>query len=240
MQATPTQDGFRHELKFVVPERVRLALAILLGDLCERDRNGRGDEGEYEVRSVYFDSRDLASFHDKVGGVQDRQRFRLRTYATPGSPAFLEQKQRHGALIRKRRLSLGPLECEQLLAGRSPSLPASDLLQAFEHARHLRALQPLLRVEYMRTAFAVRGPERVRLTLDRDPVVRRARTLGLSSAPARRILPRGQAIVELKFAHHMPAWFPTLAARFQLRATPCSKYCMALEELDRRNVLAFA
>ncbi len=102
-------DGWRHELKFVLPTsfmpRLRDAFAphVALDFFC-RSRSGQN----YTVRSIYFDSLELDFFFEKMDGFDVRKKLRVRTYDAPGDHenAFIEIKRKHGRYGFKDRLKV--------------------------------------------------------------------------------------------------------------------------------------
>ncbi|MFT7624954.1 MAG: hypothetical protein ACI9WU_004145, partial [Myxococcota bacterium] len=66
----------------------------------------QGPAARYVVRSLYFDTHNLAAYYDKLSGLLDRAKVRIRAYGPatgPGDAVFLELKQRADALVNKVR-----------------------------------------------------------------------------------------------------------------------------------------
>ena len=80
----------RHELKYFINPaelqvlRERLRPAMRLDAHC---RNGR----PYLVRSLYFDDAYDQAYFDKVAGVQNRDKYRIRIYDHRDDVIFLER-----------------------------------------------------------------------------------------------------------------------------------------------------
>ena len=68
----------RHEEKFLLNPAEAVCLRALLDGLLRRDRYSAG--GAYYIRSLYFDTPDNTDYADKVLGVSDRRKLRLRLY----------------------------------------------------------------------------------------------------------------------------------------------------------------
>ena len=79
---------FRKEIKYLIPRCSALSLQRKLDKIMERDSHG--DQGNYFIRSQYFDSlydRDLA---DNLDGVYHKRKIRLRIYGLDAPVAKLE------------------------------------------------------------------------------------------------------------------------------------------------------
>lgn len=58
---------FRHEMKIEISLSDCVLLRMRLGALMKRDANG--DNGKYEIRSLYFDTMDDRALMEKIDGV---------------------------------------------------------------------------------------------------------------------------------------------------------------------------
>lgn len=99
----------RLEFKYYVPyehiDELRNSFMINMkhdGFACTQDR------GRYTVRSIYFDTYKFLFYREKMEGVKNRKKLRIRTYNQPGenTPAYLEIKRKYGSVICKDRVSM--------------------------------------------------------------------------------------------------------------------------------------
>ena len=67
----------RHELKFFINEMQYIVLSGILDQVLQRDPNG-DENNEYHIRSLYFDTVFDDALHDKLDGVQNRDKYRIR------------------------------------------------------------------------------------------------------------------------------------------------------------------
>ena len=93
MMIEKTPSVFRHELKHLVTPAEDAVLASRLGRLLPRDSHA-GETGKYRVNSLYFDTPDDKALVQKIAGVSDREKFRLRYYDEDLSFLRLEKKVR--------------------------------------------------------------------------------------------------------------------------------------------------
>lgn len=193
----------RHEWKHEITAADRLILSARLGAAARRDSHGQN--GRYEIRSLYFDdSRDTA-LREKIDGVSRREKFRLRYYNGDVSYICLEKKAKRDGLCGKRSVLLGAQEVRALLNGDLAWMPSSGrpLLQELYWKMKSNGLRPKTIVDYTRDAY-VYPAGNVRVTLDYN-----IRT-GLSSTdflnPASVTIPAGDApaVLEVKWDEFLP------------------------------------
>ena len=66
----------RHELKYYISQSQYQVLSRALRALLERDEHS-DENGEYHIRSLYFDSIFDDALVEKTAGVQNRNKFRI-------------------------------------------------------------------------------------------------------------------------------------------------------------------
>ena len=69
----------RHELKYFISQGQYQILSRLLGQVLWPDEHA-DEQNEYHIRSLYFDTISDAALHEKVSGVADRNKYRIRFY----------------------------------------------------------------------------------------------------------------------------------------------------------------
>src|SRR5262245_6492937 len=129
----------RFELKYLVDERITLAIRDFVGCYLELDEYAVGRPNlSYPVHSLYIDSDDLETHQLSVNGSKNRFKLRLRYYDDkPNTPVFFEVKARVDNCILKQRCGVRRDAVALMLAGQ---LPEPDHLLSKE-PRHLAALQ---------------------------------------------------------------------------------------------------
>ncbi len=230
----------RYEIKYLVDtaklERVREALRARLG----RDSHG-GDTG-YGVWSVYYDTRHLRFYWEKIEGLRFRRKLRIRHYGdrtTVGDDTivYVEIKQRVNRVTQKRRVALPYAQaravCDQRRLvehqpGQRPFLQeVLGLISGLD-------LRPVTMTGYQREAYVGRDADLgLRVTLDHR-VRGRDRDLHLGAdAENRLIIPASFSVLEVKANDRVPYWFTDLAARLDLSVVRVSKYCQSVEAFGR-------
>lgn len=218
-----------------------------------------GATGGYPVRSIYLDRPTLDDYHDKLAGLQHRQKFRIRGYGAgePNDAVFLEIKRKNDLRVWKTRARVVWRDVPVLLgAGGADAFPMQaadrDAARAFLFHLHRWHLRPVVLVVYERQAFHARHDPDLRLTLDTD-----LRSAGFPRLDElfrveglRPCLP-GRFVLELKFRRTRPGWVLDLLDQLQARRVAVSKYVHAVEtagviqrgasvEATRRRILSRA
>ena len=194
----------RHEWKHEITAADRLVLSARLSAVARRD--GHGQNGRYEIRSLYFDDPRDTALREKIDGVSRREKFRIRYYN--GNTAFicLEKKTKQDGLCGKRSVLLSAQEVQTLLDGGLDWMPGSGrpLVQELYWKMKSAGLRPRTIVDYTREAYVFPAGN-VRVTLDYD-----IRT-GLGSTdflnPRSITVPAGDApaILEVKWDEFLPS-----------------------------------
>ena len=163
-----TEIPLRHELKHQINLREDLVLSQRLRKLFSRDKHA-GSDGTYRVTSLYFDTPYDSALREKIDGVNQREKFRLRYYGEDLSFIRLEKKYKVNGLCGKRSAQMTLEQAEKLLSGSYGFLlDASEPLFIELYSKlQGKGLRPKTIVRYDREAFLY-APGNVRITLDRD------------------------------------------------------------------------
>ena len=78
---------YRNELKYVINPHQQKVISRRLSLLCEYDSHAPKD-GAYTVSSLYLDDYQNSAFTDKLYGVLNKKKFRIRIYN--GSDVMVE------------------------------------------------------------------------------------------------------------------------------------------------------
>ncbi len=70
---------YRHEIKLLLTKAEYLSVRSRLAPIMERDSYAL-EGGDYFIRSLYFDDSRKSSYWEKLSGVADRKKYRLRIY----------------------------------------------------------------------------------------------------------------------------------------------------------------
>ena len=221
----------------MLPRPLRAPFTADLRAFADADDHAGGG-GVYVVRSLYLDSADWTCFHDKVDGLPQRDKLRIRAYLRDGvlpEAVKFEIKHREGERIRKEVATVGRDEYRRLLPGlRTARLShlerngASQTLGAFFRRKHLMALVPAANVQFRRQAFVVRGQREYRVTLDDSLIGWRASDVFDRAEPPACAIDHWNVILEIKTGGRVPYWLDRLLLKYRLQRTSISKYAMVV------------
>jgi SPX domain protein involved in polyphosphate accumulation len=236
----------RLEIKYLVDRSKRTALTQdLQAFMCADSHSGPG--GGYTIRSLYFDTPDYRTYHEKIAGTAVRHKLRIRAYgddvrSTPW--VRLEVKSRYLNYIHKIAMDVSREEygeIERSLARRI--LPPAHLLRSDSGAKEFfrlqrqQNMQPVIIVQYRRQAFERQDINRVRVNFDDELVATRNLALLQPLKGARRVLQHGGAVLEIKMDNAMPFWLHDLIAKYDLQNEAISKYCYAVRSQGRMSLV---
>ena len=158
----------RHELKYFISKRQYLVLSDMLSKVLWPDEHA-DENNEYHIRSLYFDTVFDQALTEKIAGVADRNKYRIRIYNCSDSFIRMECKSKISSYISKRGHKLSRDLCDQLIACDPSGLENSDsgLLRDVFREMRLNLLHPVVVVDYVREAY--RHPaEDIRITFDKQ------------------------------------------------------------------------
>ncbi|WP_420881476.1 polyphosphate polymerase domain-containing protein [Rhodococcus sp. (in: high G+C Gram-positive bacteria)] len=226
----------RYEIKYLAAERdvprLREALAAHMAS------DEFSPVGGYPVTSLYYDTRNLRFYWEKIEGLRFRRKLRVRLYGPPSeatdeSPVFVEIKQRVNRVTQKRRIRV-PYAQARLLCDERRPIEHDDRQRAFVGEVSTLVgnldLVPTVTTGYLREAFV--GTEAdlgLRVTIDHR-VHGRDRDFGFALTSENRfIIPPHLCIVEIKANERVPYWVTDLTARLDMSVARISKYCQSVE-----------
>lgn len=225
----------RFEVKFIVSAALKTAILHDVLAMTTVDPHAIEADCKYHVKSLYYDSPLYCAYREKIDGILQRRKFRIRTYEESPEVRFLEIKERFSNRIHKRKRFLKPEQYQAVLnRQRLSDLSDCNVYNEFSYYCATTNIKPLLLIEYSREPHLGITDKTLRITFDSDIIVRKSKSLECTSTPYK-VLPNGYSILEIKFNNYMPHWVHSLVRKFSLRDTAYSKYCLGLEELIRRG-----
>ena len=227
----------RHELKFFINEAQYFVLSGVLDRILQRDPNG-DEYNEYHIRSLYFDTAFNTALFDKIDGVPNRDKYRIRIYNFSDRTIKLECKTKVGNLISKRSQTIPRLLCEQLMAADPTGLETtrSGLLNDVYREMTVNLLHPVVIVDYVREAY-LHPAEEVRITFDKQLRSGMWSTdLFNPALPTVSPFDNQEIILEVKFNQFLPTYIRDVLNTYCAGAcvSAISKYtwCRRFEELE--------
>ncbi len=227
-----TEIVYRTEKKFLLPEIQLHRLESKVRLLCTPDSHADA-EGKYEVRSLYFDSPDYQCYSECKAGVDNRKKYRIRTYNCSADVINLECKTGLHGKKHKDVAKISQDDYERILSGGGTGLQTEFDLKLKQGYR------PTVVVAYTRSAF-VYPVENVRITIDRDIRALPEKSLFDDSLGGMPVLLPGKAILEVKYDDVLPQAIKDIfAEENELRRVSFSKYAVCVDALRGNMVNLF-
>lgn len=218
----------RHEEKYIIDYRQYAMLLERARAVLTPDANG--DRGSYLITSLYFDDPQNNALLEKLDGLPEHSKFRIRTYGCSDAVIRLERKDKHGILTHKlsaglSRQDVGLLTGDQIRAD-SFNGPAYDLAVQMQST----GLKPVVAVRYHRDAFLYPGTD-LRLTFDTDleAIAPDPEALFNKSFSGFPVLGKNAVIMEIKYGEKLPAFVRKLTSVNCMQLS-VSKYALCREQ----------
>lgn len=156
---------FRHEWKHEINVADMITLRSRLRAVTQTDSHAI--DGTYEIRSLYFDNLSDKALREKLDGVNNREKFRLRYYNKDSSLIHLEKKSKRNGLGTKESAVVTKEEVQALIDGdyRWMSENGQPLIKELYFKITAQQLRPKTIVDYTREPYIFPAGN-VRVTLD--------------------------------------------------------------------------
>ncbi len=215
----------RHELKFLITPAEMGVLRSIVSPLLQHDPNG-GPTNEYLIRSLYFDTINDDALNEKIAGVGNRKKYRIRIYNFSDHVIKLECKSKYGDLISKQSVSIPRDLADQLIAGDPEGLQRMrhPLLHDMFREMRTRLLKPAVIVDYIREAYIMEAEE-VRITFDKQIRTGLYSTdLFNPSIPTYPVFDDSLEVLEVKYDEFLPSYLQSTLSCVTAVRSAVSKY----------------
>ncbi len=216
---------YRNELKHLITPGDRAAICANMKAVAQLDSHAR-ERGFYTIRSLYFDDLRDTALREKLDGVNERHKFRIRYYNGDASVIHLEKKVKRSGLGYKVSCPLTAEEAQRIVEGDLGWMLHSDRALVVELYARMKGegLRPKTIVDYERIPF-VYGPGNVRVTVDYN--IRTGLRCTDFLNPNCPTVPAGNDIVlEVKWDDFLPGIIKRAVQVKGRQASAYSKYAM--------------
>lgn len=221
----------RHELKYILTPIQYELLRSKLKWVLQPDANA-SQEGEYFIRSIYFDSPDRVALKEKLSGINRRKKYRIRFYNGDVRFCRLECKEKTGSRIHKTSCKLTTDQLHKLLgleniSGNAEEGEKDKLYSEMELLIASEGYAPVVTVDYVREAYVLPLSD-LRITFDKH----------LAWGPVqgclekKRYLPNiygEHVILEVKYNEYLPEHISAIVSSVGPVQTAASKYVACVE-----------
>ena len=223
------EQGYRHELKYLISRQDAELLKLRLPHVMERDSHA-GETGRYTIRSLYFDDFESRAYFEKVDGINERTKYRIRFYDYNPDLIKLERKEKLGSLTRKAAQTITLNDARALEFAHTSGCPDNPegLTEELRLACTGRGLRPRVLVDYDRTPFVCKAGN-TRITLDEN-LRTRPYIPHLFASPRAMIpvLDPNQVILEVKFDDFLPGYLSDALADIPKAPMAISKFALCM------------
>lgn len=200
-----TKKKFRHELKYFINYDDYIILKTRLSRVLTLDENAN-EEGEYFIRSLYFDDIYDSALFEKNFGVNERKKYRIRIYNYSDKSIKLERKSKVGKYVCK--------ESDKLTRQEYESIMKNDYQHLFKSGNYVRddfflnirnkVLRPKVIVDYDREAY-ISSISDIRITFDKNlRVAYTGNDIFDKSLATQCIIKMPRLIMEVKYNEFLP------------------------------------
>ena len=218
---------YRHELKFIINKNIAYLLKKELSMIMKYD-NFAYYNNAYFIRSLYFDDYDQTAYNEKIDGVKEREKYRIRFYNYNEDFIRIEKKEKNGDLTAKSWTQISKKDVDDLISGTVDYQKWKDdpLMSEFLVEYKTKKLCPSVIVDYNRIAFVYPGTD-IRITFDEDIASGRFnKNLFSKEVITYPILKNNEIVLEVKFNDYIPKYLRDILNKIPSIRIAISKFVM--------------
>ena len=225
----------RFEFKYIINKDISKNIQNEVKNFMTQD-NFADYDNNYLVRSLYFDNDLFSSFNEKIDGIKNRHKFRIRTYVDHKdlkTPWFLEIKGRNNQRTYKVRTKIEKDDlnvfCKQknIFEFKKKYLN-NQLIEQYVFDTYRKRITPKVLIEYNRLPLMSKNGLYFRLTFDSNIKACISNNIFESSNNWKPCIP-GNDILEVKFDFTIPPLFHRIIQSYELKRISVSKFVLGLE-----------
>ncbi len=218
-----SQTVFRHEKKYPLSQTDYLMIRSLVGSVLTRDPNAN-PQGDYFIRSVYYDTLDNTDYFNKINGIEHRKKLRARIYGFNSLKVKIELKKKHGQYMSKVTDLLNIEDYRAFHNNDYHTLPI-DFSKEIGHTVLSNHYHPVITVDYTREAY-VHPFSNIRINFDKN--IRWSKSNFDIFDPDLDTLSTVDdfyCLMEVKYNTFLPDWITGLLNQIDTTQSSYSKYC---------------
>lgn len=225
---------YRQEIKQLLSPTQSFLLEQRISAILPLDTNSTSS-GDYYIRSIYFDTPVDSAYQDKISGIDNREKIRIRFYGFDSSVIKLERKEKRNNLIHKDSLGITKETADEMLACNFDSLTAYEhpLAQYIYSLSRSSTLKPVVVVDYVRRAYT-HPVGNVRITFDTRLQARTPEDNIWEPGALYHVL-NEDTILEIKFNQYLPEHIRQLLCSVPGQRMALSKYTLCRENLLQKQ-----
>ena len=229
-----TLKSYRQEMKQLLSPTQTYLLEQRISAILPLDNNSNSS-GNYSIRSIYFDTPADSAYWDKISGIDNREKIRIRFYGLDSSVIKLERKEKRNNLIHKDSFTIGKETADRMLACDYASLlsyehPLAEYIYSLSRSS---TLKPVVVVDYVRKAYTY-PVGNVRITFDTKLQGRSPEVDIWTPGPLSNVLGENN-ILEIKFNQYLPEHIRQILCSVPGQRMALSKYALCRENLLQKQ-----
>ena len=199
----------------------------------------RKKKNKYLVRSLYFDNNIFTNFKEKIDGIKNRHKFRIRTYSINKNelvPMYLEMKGRDNQRTFKNRTKIEIDDLKSFCGNKDlfhlkKKYLDNKLINQFIFDFYRKKILPKVIIDYNRKALLSKNGLYFRLTFDSDIKACSSQDIFEKNHNWKECI-SGNDILEVKFDLNIPPWFHRIIQNYQLKRISVSKFVLGMESTN--------
>lgn len=214
---------FRHEYKYAISYEEMLKLREKLNDLLEIDRNPNG----YMIRSLYFDSINDIDYYEKLDGLVNRKKIRIRIYEPNPKIIKLELKSKYDYHQQKESLIITKEEAEELIKENYNVLlnHKEEVASKIYMILTTNCYKPKVIIEYQRIAYATKNGTRITFDFEIKKS-NQIETFFNENIDYYKLTNPQNIVLEIKFDRFLEPYISNILGNYIARKESISKYVM--------------
>ena len=232
MKDTLPKERYRYELKYLLNSSKAIILKKKLSLIMEHDANTI--DGYYFIRSLYFDDVNNTAYYEKIDGLEEREKYRIRFYNFDHSYIMLELKGKKNNLTYKRQDRITEEEYNEIINQNYGKINIDNrkVLEDFINKAKRKNLIPSIIVDYNRQPF-IYPVEDVRITFDEDISSGRFNyDLFSENLLPFRAIEANEIILEVKYNNFLPSTIKKVLDTVPKTRIAMSKFALCKEKKE--------
>ena len=225
----------RFEFKYIINKDISKNIQNEVKNFMTQD-NFADYDNNYLVRSLYFDNKFFSCFNEKIDGIKNRHKFRIRTYTDQKNskiPFFLEMKGRNKQRTFKNRTNIQENDLDFFCKKDNffdlkKKYSENQLIDQYIFDTYKKNIIPKVFIFYCLMSLLSRNGLYFRLTFDSEIRACESNDIFESQNNWKKCIP-GNDILEVKFDFTIPPWFHRIIQSYELKRVSVSKFVLGLE-----------
>ncbi len=221
------KNRFYNEFKFLITPAQKHMLFEKLAHCLKPDEHGHN--GLYALKTLYFDTKTLESYQDKLEGEHYKFKLRLRTYESGHKRLeFKLKKANKTGKVRFKNFTDFYQSSPDLILGTeliSLTRVGVPFLQEFSNLLE-KNFMPTCQVNYLREAYFIDSLHNCRITFDSSIIATSAQSPNLEFP-----ILQDKIVLEIKTMSEVPLFLLQILKSLDITPVNLSKYALSLERV---------